>query len=167
MSGEAFVRRMIAISKTQFRIALVVSYVLSLLSAALAIAAEFWMPAPLREYLENERNAEFSAGDGVLIAVLFPFLMITLVSFVAMLKFWRWSRELAVATSVLGFVLIPFLGPTVEPGISTALNYFSSMLYGGVIALAYFSPAAAWFPSRQRADPPPHPVEGAAMGGMS
>ena len=154
-------------SKTQFRMAFVLSYALSLLSAATALMAESWMPAPLQEYLERERNAEFSAGDGVLIAVLLPFLMITFVSFVAMLKFWRWSRELAVASSVLGFLLIPFLGPTVEPGISTALNYLSSMLYGAVIALAYFSPAAEWFPSRQTADPPPHPVGGAAMGGLS
>jgi hypothetical protein len=147
--------------------AFVLSYALSLLSVASSFVAESWMPAPLKEYLESERNAEFSAGDGTLIAILLPFLMITFVSFIAMLKFWRWSRELAVASSILGFVLIPFLGPTVEPGISTALNYLSSMLYGAVIALAYFSPAAAWFHSRQPADPPPHPLGGAAMGSLS
>lgn len=153
-------------SKTQFRMAFVLSYALSLLSVATASMAESWMPAPLQQYLESERNAEFSAGDGVLIAILLPFLTITFVSFIAMLNFWRWSRELAVASTVLGMVLIPFLGPTVEPGIATALNYLSSMLYGAAIALAYFSPAAAWFQSRQAADPPPHPLGGTAMSGL-
>ena len=153
-------------TKTGFRTALVLSYAFAMLSVGASFAGEAGLPAPLREYLEREQNAEFAALDLVLLAVLIPFLMIEIVSLVALLKFWRWSRELAIVATALGVIFIPLLGPTVEPGISTALNYLSSMMYGAVIALAYFSPAAAWFRECSPA-PPPFPSGGEAIGRAS
>ena len=155
-----------ALTKNQFRAVLVLSYGFSALSIAAAFLGESSLPPPLQEYLGFDENAEFSAMDAVILAVVLPFLVVELVSLVALLRFWRWSRELAIAVTVAGVVMIPFLGPTVEPGVATSLSFTSSMLYGAVLALAYFSPAAEWFPSRQAAEPP-YPVGGAAMGGMS
>jgi hypothetical protein len=94
------------LTKTQFRIGLAGSMALAALAWVATAIAEPNLPAPLREYVEQRRNAD---------------------------------------PTTMEWVVLSFIGPTVEPGIATALNYASSMLFGAVLAMAYCSPAALWF----------------------
>jgi hypothetical protein len=77
------------------------------------------------------------------------------VGFVGMLRFAPWSRPLSIGTSVVALLGLPFFGPTVEPGLTTALNYFANMSFGAVIAIAYCSPTVCvWFET-----PPNKPLQ--------
>ena len=73
-----------------------------------------------------------------------PVVIAGLASWIAMFRFRWWSRPVVIGTSVAASILLAFAGPTVEPGLATALNYASSMLFGAVLAMAYCSPAALW-----------------------
>ena len=124
-----------------------------------AIGSFVWestLPPPLQEYLEREQNAEVTAMDFVLLLIWIPLLVAVVASYVGMLRFARWSRPLALATSAVGVVALPLFGPTVEPGTTTALFHLASMIFGAIVAVAYCSPtAAAWFGDAPPDRPPP------------
>ena len=132
-------------TRTRFRATVALYFVLGTLALATGCVGESGLPAPLAQYLDQRRSAEPSMLEWVLLAASFPFLVATLVSFVGLLLFKRWSRSLSVATSLVGLLLLPLFGPTVEPGVTTAFNYAAGMLYGALLAWAYSPPAAAWF----------------------
>jgi hypothetical protein len=134
---------------------------LAALSLTASCVGESGLPTPLQEHLEHQRNTEPSALDWALLAVGVPLITAGMMSFVGMLRFRGWSRPLAVATSAISIFLLPLFGPTVEPSISTALNYASSMLFGAVLALAYYSPAAIWFQTQPPPNMPLQPTSGA------
>jgi hypothetical protein len=144
-----------------FRAAAILSMALGALGLAASFAGESGLPASLQEHIDQQRNAELSVSDWVLLAIGLPLVIAWMVSFVGMLRFSRWSRPLAVATSAMSILLLPLLGPTVEPSIATALNYASGMLYGAVLALAYYSPAATWFQAPPPPRKPQHPTSAA------
>ena len=133
-------------TKTRFRAVVALSIALGFLGGIASLFFESTLPPPLREYLEREQNAEVTAMDFVLLLIWIPLLVAIIASYVGMLRFARWSRPLALATSALGVLALPLFGPTVEPGIVTAWLHLSSMVYGAVLAVAYCSPTVAtWF----------------------
>jgi predicted MFS family arabinose efflux permease len=140
------------ITKKQFRAAVTLSMVLGILGLTAFFVGQAGLPAPLREYLETTKTAEPTALGWALFAIGIPLIMGGIASFIGMLSFKHWSRPLAVATCVTGNLLLPLFGPTVEPGITTAFYYASCMLFGAVLSLAYYSPAATWFSSSAAAE---------------
>ena len=142
-------------TKTRFRAAVALSIALGFLGGIASLFFESTLPPPLREYLEREQNAEVTAMDFVLLLIWIPLLVAVIASYVGMLRFARWSRPLALATSALGVVALPLFGPTVEPGTTTALFHLASMVFGALVAVAYCSPtAAAWFGDAPPDGPP-------------
>lgn len=134
-----------AISKNLFRAVAVVSLTLAALGQVVAWYGERQFPAPLREYLEGQRLAEATPTDWVIVGIAVPLIIASIASFVGFLRFRPWARPFSVWLTLLGTGLLPLLGPTVEPASTTALNSASSVLYGALLALSYYSPAALWF----------------------
>ena len=149
-------------TKARFRAIYTLSMCLAIASLATSCAGESSLPPQLQDYLANRASTEPSAVEWALLAMAVPLLVACIVSFVGMLRFKSWSRPLTVATSVICTLLLPLFGPTVEPSVSTSLNYASSMLSGAVLALAYYSPAAVWFqqqPARAKSLQPTSSVD--------
>ena len=132
-------------TKTQFRIGLAGSMALAALAWVATAIGEPTLPAPLREYVEQRRNADPTTMEWVVFALAVPLIIAMIKSWIALFRFRWWARRATVGTSVAATMTLSFMGPTVEPGIATALNYASSMLFGAVLAMAYCSPAALWF----------------------
>ena len=66
---------------------------------------------------------------------------------VGIFLFKRWGRALSLYSTALGFLLVPFIGPGVYSGLTSALDEVSFTLWGAVLAMAYFSPLAERFRS--------------------
>ena len=62
----------------------------------------------------------------------------------AMLPLWQ-SAALGIATTVLLMPMLWMTGPIMQTPLESALDMTSSMLYGAVLALAYWSPISARF----------------------
>jgi hypothetical protein len=147
------------VTKTRIRIAASVS----MLAAVLGLVAHFGGAAgfspELRQYLEQQQQADLTPRDWVLLAVGIPLVVAGLAGFVGLLRFTSWSRPVSVATSLIGLLGQPFFGPTIEPGLTTALNQFASLSFGAVLATAYISPTASgWFEAPP--NKPLHPTSG-------
>jgi hypothetical protein len=131
-----------------FRFLVVASFLMSLsgLFFELVIpnpAAEFLRP--FQDYAPANPKAIYIAGVVIgLVAFIFQ-----IVSLIGLYLLKTWSRWLA----LMSIVLMPFCGPlmgySVVSGGSEALTSFANIIFGGVIALAYYSPLRRAF-SRQR-----------------
>lgn len=56
-----------------------------------------------------------------------------------------WGRKATLWLTLFAPVFYPFLGPTLESGLATACSSASSTIWGGVLAMAYFSDLRAHF----------------------
>jgi hypothetical protein len=61
--------------------------------------------------------------------------------------FRRWGRTLSIYTTGAGIALFPFLGPSLSGGLESAFYEASTLAWGAVLALAYYSPVSAEFTS--------------------
>lgn len=85
---------------------------------------------------------------GALLALLAYTLQI--IASVGLYLFRSWSRVLALVAIAMGSWAAPLVGYSVKSGAALSLMDFSTVLWGGVIAMAYYSPLRRKFIERGR-----------------
>ena len=123
-----------------YRGALIAEWVLALGAAAVAIATEPLLPPELRDYLDRQASEPLTGRDLIEMAAGVVFLSLAAAATVGLFRFRRWGRRLFVALTLLGFVPIVAMGPTVETGAATAMAETATLLSGIILALVYGSP---------------------------
>lgn len=68
-----------------------------------------------------------------------------LAGLIGLFFFKRWARSLSLAQTFLGLAISFFLGPTLFSSLHLSLLETSILLWGVILALAYFSPVSARF----------------------
>jgi len=63
----------------------------------------------------------------------------TITAVIGLYYFQPWSRKLAFAMTLLGLLFDPLLGVSVRSGWAQLLVDFSTLLWGGVIGMSFFS----------------------------
>lgn len=126
---------------TIFRALIVASVVIGGLGACV----DFLVPGLLPPVLEDAYDA-YAAAEELsipLVLALVGFTVALVIGGVAgtigLFLFKSWSRQLSLWLSVLATLTYPFLGPVVYSGWATMLTETSMMLWGAVLAMAYFS----------------------------
>jgi hypothetical protein len=142
-------------SKSSFRALLVTAVVLAIIGGVLNTAIQSSLPAPLAEYKQAELDADLTAEGLLLLALVLVWVFAGLVATVGLLAFWRPARVLAIAATVLGELMMPLAGPTVESAWASMLDDSASILWGAVLALAYCPPVREWFEKKPAAPEPP------------
>jgi hypothetical protein len=127
-------------SPKSFRL-LVALYVLtSATSAGIAMLLPDLVPQSIAHAIENE-PAHAIFENPVLILLLFvSFAVAGVAGTVGLIFFKRWARPLSLWITVLGFAIYPLLGTAVASPWADALSDASFMLWGAILAIAYFSP---------------------------
>ena len=126
---------------TIFRALIVASVVIGVLGACV----DFLVPELLPPVLEDAYDAYATAEELSIpfILALAGFAVALVIGGVAgtigLFLFKSWSRQLSLWLSVLATLTYPFLGPGVYSGWATMLTETSMMLWGAVLAMAYFS----------------------------
>jgi hypothetical protein len=134
-----------SITKGQFRWLVTASVVVTILGVVVSLAGESSLPAPLRDYLASQCEADLTASDIVLVAVGIPLLIALVVSIIGLYCFWRFARPLTVVVWIIGLILQVFAGPTVDSGLATSLCELAAVLTGIMLAVIYITPAKTWF----------------------
>jgi hypothetical protein len=70
---------------------------------------------------------------------------LVVVSALGLYAYRRWGRALSLWSTVLLMPMLWMTGPIMQTPLESALDMTSSMLYGAVLALAYWSPISARF----------------------
>ncbi len=132
-------------SRKNFRILLVLSWLLVIAGVVVSFLTESSLPPELRAYLERVGDAPPASGEIVLAVVDVAFIILAIVLTVGLFRFRRWARSLLPVSYALGFALLPAHGPYVESGWESALFYVGSSVDGVILALVYFSPLSEVF----------------------
>lgn len=119
------------------------AYLASILATVLVSLA--WPGHPHPEAVETEAVTGSAFDHAWAWFFLLPLSIAILASYVGLFSFRRWARALALATTVLSVGLYPLIGVEMMSWPELALSDLSCMLWGAVLATAYFSPVSAHF----------------------
>ena len=129
-------------SQTSFRTLLFLSLAVSIAS----IAVDFLLPSLIPEQLRVAQEAEDAdLSNTALFATIgigLAMFVVVVATYVGLYRFAAWGRSLALWFTVAALAATPFLGAWVQSGLGVALMELSSTLWGALLAVAYFGPAA-------------------------
>lgn len=151
-------------TKAHFRLGLCLSMLFGCSGLLVSLLGESSLPEPLQEYLHQQRTAELTTTDLIVVATGLPVVGLGLASFIGLLRFSSWSRPVALGTWIFALFTLPFMGPTVEPGVTTAMFHLSSMTLGAVVAVAYWSPTVSGWFTKTPPNKPRQPTSGGWSG---
>ena len=112
------------------------------IGAVLSIALESSLPEPLRDYLASVAEAEATGAEWLVAGAGVVLLCLYMISLIGLWFFWPPARGMYLATTLAGFALYPFFGPTVEDGWSALCGDLAMFLAGVVLAVIYWTPLA-------------------------
>lgn len=139
---------MLTVTPRLFRALVVLSFLLPVGGTLLDLTLLPALPIPRSGLLVEESSLLF-AGLGVLNWI------VAILSTIGLWLFRPWSRPLSLLGVALGVVLYLFSTYFVSSGITTAVTWVGSLIGGGVLALAYYSPIAASFAPNNSFKPAP------------
>jgi hypothetical protein len=133
------------------------AFVIAHVAAFLAAVFAGLLPEPHSATLSAAFDAEpFWMNDAPTLAVL-PFVLLLMVAIVASIvglyRFKPWGRSLALWSTAVATPLAVFAGPSLSSGLESALWEVSTLLWGAILALAYYSPVASQFRAGHPASP--------------
>ena len=133
-------------SSTFFRCLVLGSVFLAIASTVVDCIFPTLISQTLSMAFENEPVPRFLEDHPFIsLTILLPWLVAVLLSTIGLLFFKRWARAIALYSTVCGFALYPFFGPTLSSAWASMLNEVSFMLWGAALALSYYSPLNARF----------------------
>lgn len=131
-------------SETKFRLLVVLQFVISIASIATV-----FLPVGYSQELEAAYAAEpatwLTGGSGLSLVVVGLFLLAWLASQIGLLLFKRWGRTLSLYLTLAEFALALFQGPVLSSALESTLLDTTMLLWGAILALAYFSTASNRF----------------------
>ena len=86
-------------------------------------------------------------------AAFWTHIFIGLLAAIGLVLFRAWGRTALVVYLIFGLVITPASGLYMTTGWSTLVGYLCSLIEGGIVALAYFSPIRKMFKIRTEAEP--------------
>ena len=132
-----------------FRALMLASLALSILAFIIDITVPALVPEGVRFAEEQYWNGTSTAGLVFRLGLLLGYVIVSLVAFVGLYFFKQWARTANLVLSALLLLLAPALGHVVLSGLAQGLAEIALMLWGAVLALAYFSPISERFETSQ------------------
>ncbi len=141
-------------SPTFFRCLVLCSVLLLFASAVVDWLFPSLVSQSITTAIENESVPNFLENHPFLgLTLLLPWLIVVLASTIGLLFFKRWARVLALYSTFFSFGFYPLFGlsvSSVSSVLATAFSDASLMLWGAVLALAYYAPVSERFVTKER-----------------
>jgi len=114
---------------------------------AASVAAIFFPSYSDTLAVAYENEPENGLLGNVLVSgiVLVPLFLAWLTGLVGLFFFKRWARSLSLYVTLFGLIISAFLGPFLYSGLEASLFDASSILWGFILALSYYSSISARF----------------------
>jgi hypothetical protein len=131
-------------SKSQFRFLVLIQIAFTFATIAVTFIPNLYSPALELAYMSEPQNW-LTAKLWLALAISIPLILLIFIGIFGLYFFKPWGRSLSAYTTLATAILIPFFGPTLKSAIESSLNYVSTLLWGAILALAYYSPLNALF----------------------
>jgi hypothetical protein len=133
------------VSRGYFRGLILLYVALILAEIAVAIFAPTGYSKALSEAFESEPQPILLDNDGLMLAIALPVAAAALAGIVGLFLFKGWGRLLSVVSTIAGLIVLVFTGPTLYGAAEYMFWEASTLLWGAILALAYYSPVAIHF----------------------
>ncbi|MGH9721419.1 MAG: hypothetical protein ACRD8O_14515 [Bryobacteraceae bacterium] len=133
------------INEAEFRVILASSVAAGIVGIIVTVLSEASLPFDLQRYVSRQAAGPISGRDLIALVIWAPAMVISLIAAIGMFFYWRPARVLALIGTLLALAALPFSEPFVATGLATLFNEGSSILWGMVLAVAYWSPLAQRF----------------------
>lgn len=122
------------------------------------------LPPPLQAWLASRAYGVITGLQSLAGTVSFGAFVALCIGLLGMLAFQRWARALTLWSTLVLYLPMPLSEATVLSGFAYTLDSVAAVLWGVLLAVAYWSPVAAEFdPRRPRAAPPAGEAGGAEV----
>jgi|GEM_PF-1100410 len=132
-----------------FRTLILLSLACGIASICVTFLAPWLVPEPLRiaeeSIFESVLESMSKSTFGFHLAIFYWIFATSIVGIFGLFMFKPWARPLNVVLAFSSFIVWPLLGYNLTSGWSQAFADFSGILWGAVIAMAYFSPVSERF----------------------
>jgi hypothetical protein len=145
-------RKLATMSKSHFR-NLILLYAILVIASLIASSIPGVYSKELSDAMEREPMPWIAEEFWPLIFGL-PLVVATVAGLWGLYLFKPWGRTLSLYTTAAGLALFPFLGPSLSGGLESAFYEASSLVWGAVLTLAYYSPPI----SAEFTSTPPQPI---------
>jgi len=85
--------------------------------------------------------------------LLVPFIALIISGYIGLFFFKRWARTISLITTFVGLAVAPFFGPQLSSAIAGPMFYASSIVWGAILAIAYYSPLSSRFGANNSFNP--------------
>lgn len=99
----------------------------------------------LADAYANEPTPWLTDGSWLSIAVVGGLIIVWLAGLVGLFLFKRWGRTLSLYSTAAEFLIYPFQGPSLSSALEATFFEASILVWGAVLALAYFSSVSERF----------------------
>jgi len=120
-----------------------------IISCVLSSILQRTLPEPLRTYAAAPTEYPGLAYAVVYVCLAVPVLVLALMSHIGLFFFWRPARTLYLIGGIGILVMVVLDGPAERTGWEGMFDYLSSVIYGSILGLIYFSPMRDLYAKRQ------------------
>jgi hypothetical protein len=136
-------------TKTKFRYLLLLYLALSAASLLAGQFGDSFSEGLTAAFAQEPNLVEKHPWPSLFVAILF--LALTLAGMVGLYKFKLWGRTLSLYTTIAGLLQYVLVGPTLTGAMEHLFSEAGTMLWGALLAIAYYSPLSEQFLSGKRA----------------
>lgn len=134
-----------ALSKTHYRLIVMLSLVIGLASAFIDLVFPELIPAPLRLAQEELDAAMSDVHLAALLLIGGPGLLMVLIATYGLYQFRAWAPKLGLIGTGLMLLVTPALGAMAQSGLCITMSYVASYLWGAALVLCFVAPYREWF----------------------
>lgn len=135
----------------RFRLLLCLYIILSAAAIVAAWYSSYLISPALQAASEAEPVAWDVANLALSLSIIVPLAIGSLAGLAGMFLFKSWARTFSLVFTVAGMIMLPFMGTSVLSWLDYMLVDMAAMLWGAILALAYFSPVSSLFSSTRPA----------------
>jgi hypothetical protein len=99
----------------------------------------------LSDALDNEPAPPILENLWLMFGLVVPFALSALAGVYGLYMFKRWGRSLSLYSTLAGLVLFSFFGPSLYSGLESALFEASTLIWGAILTLSYYSEVSSSF----------------------
>ena len=131
-------------TKNYFRV-LIILHVLFIAAAIVVAFIPDMYSAALASAYNSEPESWIITSEWLTLVIIIPLLLISIISIIGLFFFKHWGRTLSLYSTVAITVISLSLGPSVVSALESTLLEISTLIWGAVLALAYYSPISTKF----------------------
>lgn len=100
---------------------------------------EGYLDPLLQEYLAYEKDIDISNLKLFLYVAILLTILINITSLIGLIFIKYWARNIYLVSTSVMFLSVPFLGPSVDHGVTDALDGVASLTTGALLAMLYYT----------------------------